>query len=147
VSPEAALSVFGTTGLTAYFGLLEIGRPAAEGDGPRVGRRRRRRLDRRTDRKDQGCRAVGIAGTDEKCSWIVDDLGFDAAINYRTQDVRAAIVNARPEGVDVFFDNVGGDILGQRSRNSLCGVESSCAGPSRSTTTRPRVPVRVRSPC
>ncbi len=111
VSPEAALSVFGITGLTAYFGLLEVGRPAsgetvlvsgaAGATGSVAGQ----------IAKIKGCRVVGLAGSDEKCTMLTDDFGFDAAINYRTEDVREAIGIACPDGVDIFFDNVGGDIL------------------------------------
>ena len=131
VEPEAALSVFGVTGLTAYFGLLEIGRPvegetvlvsgAAGATGSIVGQ----------IAKIKGCRVVGIAGTDEKCAMLTDEFGFDAAINYRTDDVSAAIGAACPNGVDVFFDNVGGDILeaaldhlAMRGRVVLCGAIS-----------------------
>ncbi len=111
VAPDAALSVFGITGLTAYWGLLDIGKPqpgetvlvsgAAGATGSVVGQIAR----------IKGCRVVGIAGSDEKCAWLVDELGFDAAINYRTDDIGAAIKQHCPQGVDVFFDNVGGDIL------------------------------------
>ena len=131
ISPEAALSVFGTTGLTAYFGLLDIGRPeagqtvlvsgAAGAVGSVVGQ----------IAKIKGCRAVGIAGSDEKCAWLTDELGFDAAINYKTERVPSAIGKACPDGVDVFFDNVGGDILeaaiahlALRGRVVLCGAIS-----------------------
>ncbi len=129
IEPQAALSVFGVTGITAYFGLLDVGRPragetvlvsgAAGATGSVVGQIARLK----------GCRAVGIAGSDEKCAWLTEELGFDAAINYRTQDVRAAIGEACPGGVDVFFDNVGGDILeaaldhlALRGRVVLCGA-------------------------
>jgi NADPH-dependent curcumin reductase CurA len=129
IEPEAALSVFGITGLTAYFGLLDVGRPvegdtvlvsgAAGATGSVVGQ----------IAKIKGCRVVGIAGSDEKCSWLVDDLGFDAAINYRTDDVEAAVRSSCPGGVDVFFDNVGGDILeaglanlALRGRIVMCGA-------------------------
>jgi hypothetical protein len=129
VSPEAALSVFGVTGLTAYFGLLEIGRPvsgetvlvsgAAGATGSVAGQ----------IAKIKGCRVVGLAGSDEKCTMLTDDFGFDAAINYRTEDVREAIGLACPDGVDIFFDNVGGDILeaaldhlALRGRVVLCGA-------------------------
>lgn len=131
VAPEAALSVFGVTGLTAYFGLLDIGRPvegetvlvsgAAGATGSIVGQ----------IAKIKGCRVVGIAGTDEKCAMLTDEFGFEAAINYRTDDVTAAIGAACPNGVDVFFDNVGGDILeaaldhlAMRGRVVLCGAIS-----------------------
>ena len=111
VEPEAALSVYGITGVTAYYGLLDVGRPregetvlvsgAAGATGSVVGQ----------IACIKGCRVVGIAGTDEKCRWLTDELGFDAAINYRADDVAAALSEACPNGVDVFFDNVGGDIL------------------------------------
>lgn len=131
VEPEAALSVFGVTGLTAYFGLLEIGQPvegdtvlvsgAAGATGSVVGQ----------IAKIKGCRVVGIAGTDEKCAMLTDEFGFDAAINYRTDDVGEAIAATCPDGIDVFFDNVGGDILeaaldnlAMRSRVVLCGAIS-----------------------
>ena len=131
VPSEAALSVFGTTGLTAYFGLLDVGRPeegetvlvsgAAGATGSIVGQIARLR----------GCRVVGIAGSDEKCAWLTDALGFDAAINYKTQNVRRAIRETCPDGVDIFYDNVGGAILeaaignlALRGRIVLCGAIS-----------------------
>lgn len=106
------LSIYGAVGLTPYFGLLEVGKPkpgetvlvsaAAGAVGSIVGQ----------IAKIQGCRAVGIAGSDEKCRWIVEELGFDASINYRREkDMVAAIGQACPQGVDVYFDNVGGEIL------------------------------------
>jgi len=131
IAPEAALSVFGTTGLTAYFGLLDIGRPAAgetvlvSGAAGAVGSIAGQIA------KLKGCRVVGIAGSDEKCAWLIDELGFDAAINYKIENVGRAIRNACPDGVDVFFDNVGGDILeaaianlALRGRIVLCGAIS-----------------------
>ena len=109
---EDMLSIYGGTGVTAYFGLLEIGRPqpgetvvvsgAAGGVGSVAGQIARI--------KDAG-RVVGIAGTDEKCRWVVEDLGFDACINYKTEDVGARLRETCPDGIDVFFDNVGGEIL------------------------------------
>jgi NADPH-dependent curcumin reductase len=137
--PLVALSVFGITGMTAYFGLLEVGR-VAEGDtvvvsgaagatGSVVGQLARI--------KGAG-RVVGIAGTDEKCRWLVDDLGFDAAVNYRTDDVTAGLRQHCPGGIDLYFDNVGGEILdiclGQlamKGRVVLCGAISTYndAGP------------------
>ena len=83
--------------------------------------------------KIKGCRAVGIAGSDQKCRWIVKDLGFDAAINYRTEtDMVASIARACPQGVDVYFDNVGGQILdatllnlNKDARVVFCGAISS----------------------
>lgn len=137
------LGVLGPTGLTAYFGLLEVGRPqpgetvlvsaAAGAVGSVVGQ----------IAKMQGCRVVGMAGSDDKCQWLVDDLGFDEVINYKTcGDYEAAIRAACPNGVDVYFDNVGGDILdaalaclNKFARVAVCGWISTyniadAAGPS-----------------
>lgn len=105
------LGVLGMTGMTAYFGLLDVGE-AKEGDtvvvsgaagavGGVVGQ----------VAKIKGCRVVGIAGGEEKCRYLVDELGFDAAIDYKREDVRAALRQHCPKGIDVYFDNVGGDIL------------------------------------
>ena len=112
--PVPVIDAFGTfavVGPTAYFGLLDLGAPqtgetvvvsaAAGAVGSIVGQ----------IAKIKGCRAVGLAGTDEKCRWITEELGFDAAINYRTEDVPAALKNACPDDIDVYFDNVGGSIL------------------------------------
>jgi hypothetical protein len=105
------LGVLGLSGLTAYFGLLDIGRPqpgqtvvvsgAAGSVGSVAGQIAR----------IQGCRAIGIAGGADKCRWLVDELGFDAAIDYKTEDLRAKLKEHAPDGVDVFFDNVGGQVL------------------------------------
>jgi NADPH-dependent curcumin reductase CurA len=125
------LSTLGINGLTAYFGLLEIGKPhsgetlvvsaAAGATGSIVGQLG----------KIHGCRVVGIAGTDEKCRWIKDDLGFDAAINYKHPDWKAQLAAATPKGVDINFENVGGEImqavLGRMNlhgRVVLCGLIS-----------------------
>jgi NADPH-dependent curcumin reductase CurA len=107
----AYLGALGIPGLTAYFGLLEVGRlregetvvvsGAAGGVGSVAGQ----------IAKISRCRAIGIAGGPDKCRWIVSDLGFDAAIDYKAQDVAAALREYAPGGVDVFFDNVGGEIL------------------------------------
>ena len=106
-----AFGIFTLVGPTAYIGLLDIGQPkpgetvvvsAAGGAvGSIVGQ----------IAKIKGCRVVGLAGTDEKCHWIQDDLGFDAAINYRTEDVAARLAHHCPNGIDVYFDNCGGEIL------------------------------------
>jgi NADPH-dependent curcumin reductase len=105
------LSALGIPGLTAYFGLLEVGRPAAGETvvvsaaagavGSVAGQIAR----------INGARAIGIAGGAQKCRWIVEDLGFDAAIDYKNDDVGHALDEAAPDGVDVFLDNVGGEIL------------------------------------
>jgi NADPH-dependent curcumin reductase CurA len=109
---EDMLSIYGATGVTAYFGLLEIGRPqpgetvvvsgAAGGVGSVAGQLAKI--------KEAGL-VVGIAGTDEKCRWVVEDLGFDACINYKREDVDARLRELCPDGIDVYFDNVGGPIL------------------------------------
>ena len=111
VEPKLALSVLGITGITAYFGLLEIGRPqegdtvvvsgAAGATGSVVGQIAKR----------NGCRAVGIAGGAEKCAWLTHQAHFDAAIDYKREDVGARLDALCPGGIDVFFDNVGGEIL------------------------------------
>ncbi|WP_423996751.1 NADP-dependent oxidoreductase [Halorubrum trapanicum] len=128
-APEAYLGVLGMPGRTAYFGLLEVGEPkpgdtvvvsgAAGAVGSVVGQIAKR----------NGCRVVGFAGSDEKTDWLTDDLGFDAAINYKTaDDYRAALDEAAPDGVDVYFDNVGGPItdavftkLNLDARVAVCG--------------------------
>lgn len=108
---STALGILGMPGLTAYFGLLEIGKPragqtvvvsgAAGAVGSIVGQ----------IAKIKGCRAVGIAGSDQKVAWLRDELGFDAAFNYKTtQDYAAKLQELCPNGVDVYFDNVGGAI-------------------------------------
>ena len=108
---SAHLGPLGGTGLTAYFGLFRVGRPvpgdtvlvsgAAGATGSIVGQLA----------KLAGCRVVGIAGGPEKCAWLVNELGFDDAIDYKNDRVKAAIRAACPKGVNVFFDNVGGTIL------------------------------------
>ena len=105
------LALFGIIGPTAYFGLLDIGKPeagetlvvsaAAGAVGSLVGQ----------IGKIKGCRVVGVAGSDEKCSWITEALGFDAAINYKTEPVHQRLQKHCPDGIDVYFDCVGGEIL------------------------------------
>ena len=126
---STALGILGMPGLTAYFGLLDIGKPssgetvvvsgAAGAVGTVVGQ----------IAKIKGCRVVGIAGSDEKTGYLVHDLGFDAAINYKTApDIKKAIKDACPNGVDIYFDNVGGEIsdaimplINYKARIVLCG--------------------------
>jgi NADPH-dependent curcumin reductase len=107
----AYLGALGITGLTAYFGLLDVGRASAgdtvvvSGAGGAVGS-----ITGQIARiKD--CRVIGIAGGPNKCSWIVDQLGFDAAIDYKAEDVDRSLGDLALDGVDVFVDNVGGEIL------------------------------------
>jgi len=106
-----AFGMFAVVGPTAYFGLLDVGK-AKEGEtvvvsggagavGSVVGQ----------IAKIKGCRVTGTAGSDEKCAWIKDELGFDEAINYKTADLPAALKAACPDGIDVYFDNVGGAML------------------------------------
>jgi NADPH-dependent curcumin reductase CurA len=128
---EAHLGLLGHIGLTAWVGLLEIARPsagetlvvsaAAGAVGSLVGQ----------IGKILGLRVVGIAGTEEKCRWLTGALGFDAAINHRTTIVRAGLRRSCPEGLDVYFDNVGGPtleaalgLLRMRGRVVLCGMIS-----------------------
>jgi NADPH-dependent curcumin reductase CurA len=125
---EVAMSVLGLTGLTAYFGLIEVGRPvagetvvvsgAAGATGSVVGQ----------IAKIKGCHVVGLAGGAEKCRWLTEEAGFDAAVDYKSADVQARLKELCPKGIDIFFDNVGGDILdaalanlAMRGRVVLCG--------------------------
>jgi NADPH-dependent curcumin reductase len=125
------LGALGIGGLTAYFGLLDIGRPepgqtvlisgAAGSVGSIAGQIAR----------IKGCRAIGIAGGQEKCRWLVEELGFDAAIDYKAGDLRAQPKTHAADGVDVFFDNVGGEALeaalaglARGARIVLCGAVS-----------------------
>jgi NADPH-dependent curcumin reductase CurA len=129
------LSVFGIAGLTAYFGLLEVGKPkegetvvvsaAAGSVGSIVGQ----------IAKIKGCRVIGIAGGADKCNWLTSELGFDAAVDYKDGAVFKALRAAAPKGIDVYFDNVGGDILeaclpqmNNYGRISCCGAISQYDG-------------------
>ncbi|NTS42340.1 NADP-dependent oxidoreductase [Flavisolibacter sp. BT320] len=127
--PSYYLGVLGMTGLTAYFGLMHIGKPKAgetvvvSGAAGAVG------IVVGQIAKIQGCRVVGIAGSDEKTKLLTTEFGFDAAINYKTaSDMNKAIAAACPNGVDVYFDNVGGEIsdaviknINFHARIPLCG--------------------------
>lgn len=128
----AFLGLFSHIGLTAYFGLLDITKPkagetlvvtgAAGAVGSLVGQ----------IGKIKGLRVVGIAGSNDKCKWIVDELGFDAAINYKSENVLERLKKLCPKGIDIDFENVGGKILDDiislmnlHGRISLCGMISS----------------------
>ena len=125
------LGTLGMPGMTAYFGLLDVAKPqtgqtvvvsgAAGAVGSVVGQ----------IAKIKGCRAVGIAGGADKCRLLVEELGFDAAIDYKNEDVKAALKSHCPNGIDVYFDNVGGDILdaalarlARGARIVICGAIS-----------------------
>ena len=119
------LGGLGMTGMTAYFGLLDVGQPktgetvvisaAAGATGMIAGQ----------IAKIKGCRAVGIAGGAAKCEFIVKELGYDAAIDYKAEDVRKALQQHCPKGIDIYFDNVGGEgVRCQRSRSSPVGLAS-----------------------
>lgn len=132
VSATAALSVFGITGMTAYFGMTDVGR-VKEGDVVVVsGAAGATGSTAGQIAKIKGAsKVVGIAGGPEKCAWIVDELGFDEAIDYKAGDISKRLHEACPDGLDLYFDNVGGEILnaclGQlamRGRVVLCGAIS-----------------------
>ena len=129
------LSVYGIAGLTAYFGLLHVGKPkegetvvvsaAAGSVGSIVGQ----------IAKIKGCRVVGIAGGKDKCHWLTSELGFDAAVDYKDGATYKALRSAAPKGIDVYFDNVGGDILeaclpqmNNYGRIACCGAISQYDG-------------------
>ena len=136
VDPKAAplpkyLNALGMPGMTAYFGLLEVGQPkagetvvvsgAAGAVGQTVGQ----------VAKQHGCRVVGIAGGKDKCDFVVNELGFDACIDYKGGSVKDGLKQHCPKGVDVYFDNVGGEILdavltriNRRARIVICGAIS-----------------------
>jgi NADPH-dependent curcumin reductase len=132
LDPTVAIGVLGVTGMTAYFGLFDIGRPnpgdtvvvsgAAGATGSVVGQ---------LARIEGAGTVVGIAGSAEKCAWLTDELGFDHAINYRDDDVGKQLRATCPDGIDVYFDNVGGEILdaclahlAMKARVVLCGAIS-----------------------
>lgn len=132
IPAQAMLGVYGTTGLTAYFGLTDVGQPlagetvvvsgAAGATGSVVGQIAR----------ILGCRTIGVAGGPEKCAWLVERAGFDAAIDYKSERVGPRLDELAPGGVDVFFDNVGGAVLDsvlkrirRHARIVLCGSIST----------------------
>jgi NADPH-dependent curcumin reductase len=134
--PLLALSLLGATGLTAYFGVLDIGLPksgetfvvsgAAGATGSVAG----------MIAKIAGCRVIGIAGGPAKCGWLVDEAGFHGAIDYKNEDVVSALSRLCPNGIDIYFDNVGGEILetvmariANGARIVLCGGISQYNNP------------------
>jgi NADPH-dependent curcumin reductase CurA len=131
ISDTAFLGVLGVTGITAYFGMMDIAKPqkgetlvvsaAAGATGSIAGQ----------IGKIQGCRVVGIAGGPEKCKWLTDELGFDAAIDYKQADWKEKLAAATPKGVDINYENVGGEIMHEvlqrmnlHGRVVLCGLIS-----------------------
>ncbi|HEX3426136.1 MAG TPA: NADP-dependent oxidoreductase [Acidimicrobiales bacterium] len=139
IDPPTALNIFGITGMTAYFGLIDVGRVqagdtvvvsgAAGATGSVVGQ-----IARIKDAK----KVVGIAGSEQKCDWLVNELGFHAAVNYHTDDVAARLAELCPGGIDLYFDNVGGELLdiclaqlALRGRVVLCGAISTYNSPGR----------------
>jgi NADPH-dependent curcumin reductase CurA len=136
--PADYLTVLGITGLTAYFGLLDVGRAregetvvvsaAAGATGNLVGQ----------IAKLQGCRTVGICGSGDKATWLLDDLGFDAVVNHRQPDLRRQLKAACPDGIDVYFDNVGGEVLeAALSLANRDGRVACCGAISQYDTTTP----------
>ena len=128
---ERYLGVLGMPGMTAYFGFLDTGLPkegetvvvsgAAGAVGAVVGQ----------IAKIKGCRVIGIAGGADKCAYLVDELGFDGAIDYKTENLKKSLKALCPKGVDIYFDNVGGDILDDvltqirmKARIVICGAIS-----------------------
>jgi NADPH-dependent curcumin reductase CurA len=126
---HAHFGLLGHIGMTAYFGLLDVGQPqegetllvsaAAGAVGSLAGQ----------IGKIKGCRVVGLAGSEAKCEWLRTELGFDAAINYRTENLRAGLLAHCPNGIDIYFDNVGGEMLeaalnrmNQFGRIAVCGM-------------------------
>jgi len=132
VSPTVALGAFGITGMTAYFGMLDVGR-VKEGDVVVVsGAAGATGSTAGQIAKVKGAeKVIGIAGGPQKCAWITEELGFDDAIDYKAEDVGARLREAAPNGIDLYFDNVGGEILDAclanlalRGRIALCGAIS-----------------------
>ncbi len=127
-NPIHYLGPLGVNGLTAYFGLLRVGQPkagetvmvsaAAGSVGHIVGQIARIR----------DCRVVGVTGSDAKCALLMSDLGFDAAVNHRDDGFRQSLKEATPDGVDVYFDNTGGDILGSALFRLNVGGRIACCG-------------------
>ncbi|MAT62022.1 MAG: NADP-dependent oxidoreductase [Micrococcales bacterium] len=130
-----ALSVFGATGLTAYVGMLNIGKPAegetvvVSGAAGAVGSLAGQIA------KIKGATVIGLAGSPEKCAWVTEELGFDQCLNYREGHIARQLHQACPKGIDVYFDNVGGEtlnaVLGQirdKARIVMCGSISNYDG-------------------
>ncbi|MXX76991.1 MAG: NADP-dependent oxidoreductase [Holophagales bacterium] len=126
--PAHHLGVYGTNGLTAYFGLFDVGEPkkgqtvlvsaAAGSVGHLVGQMA----------KIAGCRVVGVAGGEAKCRLLTEELGFDAAADYKSPSFRSDFKEATPDRVDIYFDNTGGEVLGSALRRMKVGGRIVCCG-------------------
>ncbi len=155
IPAEAILSVLALPGVTAYQGLMNIGKPksgetllvsgAAGSVGSIVGQ----------IAKAEGLRVIGSAGTDEKCRWLVDGLNFDAAVNYTSKNLRKELFKAAPDGIDLYFENTGGPIqvaafnqMNAHGRIVVCGVISEynskhpVSGPSWTNIVRKRLKIQ-----
>ena len=155
IPEEAVLCVLALPGLTAYQGLVEIGKPkagetlvvsgAAGSVGSMVGQ----------IGKAEGLRVIGTAGTDEKCAWLKDELGFDAAINYKSEDLAQQLKDATPDGVDIYFENTGGKVqhivfgrMNAHGRIVVCGMiadyntDKPSPGPNWLNTIRKRLTIQ-----
>ena len=153
ITPSSlALGILGMPGLTAYAGLIDLGEPkagdvlvvsaATGGVGSMVGQ----------IGKIKGCRVVGIAGSAEKCKWAVENANFDVCLNYRENDLPTALDKACPDGIDIYFDNVGGDILetvmeklSLGARVILCGLMAQYNQDERLPGTNPANIIRSRA--
>ena len=150
--PSLALGILGMPGLTAYAGLIDLGEPkegdvlvvssATGGVGSMVGQ----------IGKVKGCQVVGIAGSAEKCKWAVENAGFDICLNYREEDLPSALDKSCPDGVDIYFDNVGGNILetvmerlSLGARVVLCGLMAQYNLEERLPGTNPSNIIRSRA--
>ena len=150
--PSLALGILGMPGLTAYAGLIDLGEPkegdvlvvssATGGVGSMVGQ----------IGKVKGCHVVGIAGSAEKCKWAVENAGFDVCLNYREEDLPSALDKSCPDGVDIYFDNVGGNILetvmerlSLSARVVLCGLMAQYNLEERLPGTNPSNIIRSRA--
>jgi NADPH-dependent curcumin reductase CurA len=136
--PEHILGVLGITGLTAYFGLLDVGRPrpgetvlvsgAAGAVGTIAGQ----------IAKIAGCRVIGTAGGADKCAWVKNELGFDEVLDYKAGGIHKQLKAAAPEGIDVYFDNTGGDVLAAAiARMNMWGRVVCCGNVSQYDTATP----------
>ncbi|EGU52436.1 alcohol dehydrogenase [Vibrio nigripulchritudo ATCC 27043] len=152
IDPETALAVFALPGLTATQGLFNVGKPksgetlvvtgAAGSVGSIVGQLA----------KAEGLRVIGVVGSDEKADWIVNELGFDGAINYKTDDLKSRLAELTPDGVDVFFENTGGPIqhhifdrMNAHGRIVVCGMiaDYTAAEPSAGPNWIPLIKKRI----